>query len=401
MNFRNLPLLLLLCVVTILSCDKNEPDSVYVNGAPLVQDLTVTVLENISSSDLIGTVKATDPDGEKLMYSIKTDESGLFIINGNGEIRLKNGEILDYESASEHQIIVYVEDKIVGRTSNVTVKVENVIESIFEEPESLITTWRIDADGDSITIGTNANYEYDYTVDWGDGTVEELSIQNPTHQYEIAGTYNVAVQGQFPAIVMGDSDVKSREALISLNQWGNIEWRTMERAFMGCVNMTFNAQDKPDISMVISLSNMFANAESFNAEITNWDVGHIQNMANMFAGAIIFNRDLSGWDVSSVSDMSGMFEGATSFNQNLGTWDIGEVNVMTNMFDYCGISTENISDTLIGWYYYVNENNGPSSINLGANNIFACGIETYLAALSLEEDYNWTIDDAIITETCN
>ena len=41
-------------------------------------------------------------------------------------------------------------------------------------------------------------------------------------------------------------------------------------------------------------------------------------MSGMFADSNSFNQDLSGWDVGNVDDLSEMFLRAESFDQNLG-----------------------------------------------------------------------------------
>ena len=46
----------------------------------------------------------------------------------------------------------------------------------------------------------------------------------------------------------------------------------------------------------------------------------VTDMASMFRGADSFNGDISGWDVSNVIDMRWMFDNTNSFNQNLGNW---------------------------------------------------------------------------------
>jgi len=60
---------------------------------------------------------------------------------------------------------------------------------------------------------------------------------------------------------------------------------------------------------------MFHNAESFNCDLSSWDVSNVTNMGGVFYNASSFNCDLSSWDVSNVTDMKGMFVGASSFER--------------------------------------------------------------------------------------
>ena len=62
-----------------------------------------------------------------------------------------------------------------------------------------------------------------------------------------------------------------------------------------------------EVLRVTNMSEMFANASSFNQSLIGWNVSSVTDMRAMFAGAVAFNQSLDGWNVSGVSDMSGMF----------------------------------------------------------------------------------------------
>ena len=72
-----------------------------------------------------------------------------------------------------------------------------------------------------------------------------------------------------------------------------------------------------DVSNVTDMDGIFYLANSFNQNISNWDVSSVLNMGSMFKGASSFNQDISNWDTSSATKMLGLFEDATAFNQNL------------------------------------------------------------------------------------
>lgn len=341
---RTKALFLSLILLVLGSCDPNQPDSIYVNSAPVISDYSFTAKEDITNTQIIGKLSASDGDGQKLTYAIFEDQSGLFSITENGSLSLASGMSLDYETATKHNLTVRVFDGIVGSYSEVEIEVVNVIEGLVEDPTSFVTTWDIPADNTTITIGTNLNYEYDFTIDWGDGSIEQLSQQNPHHEYQLAGLYKVAIQGQFPAINMDNSDVTSRISLQSIDQWGINQWQTMERAFMGCLNMTCTAFDVPDLSLVASMANMLANAKKFDADLNDWSVDNVIDMSGLFANATSFNGDISAWNVANVKNMSYMFQNAESFNGDIDGWDIEGVTKMQYMFAGASSFNGNLSE---------------------------------------------------------
>ena len=85
-----------------------------------------------------------------------------------------------------------------------------------------------------------------------------------------------------------------------------------------------------DVSNVKYANRLFRNATDFNQDISAWDISNIQDFSAFFAGAAAFNQDISGWDVSNATDMRYMFQGATSFDQDLSGWDVSNVE----FYDY-------------------------------------------------------------------
>lgn len=100
-----------------------------------------------------------------------------------------------------------------------------------------------------------------------------------------------------------------------------------------------------DVSSVTDMSAMFAGCSSFNQDISGWDVSSVTNMNGMFGNATAFNQDLSSWDVSNVTDMSGMFSDAKNFNGDISTWDISSVITTYGMFT----NDTSFNQDLSGW----------------------------------------------------
>ena len=122
-----------------------------------------------------------------------------------------------------------------------------------------ITTWKTDNTGTSannqITIPTGTG-TFSYTVDWGDGTPDTtVYTGSTTHTYTVAGTYTVAITGDFPHIFFNDNGDKQK--ILSIEQWGTQQWTSMDESFYGCSNLVGNAPDVPDLSVVTNMSGMF------------------------------------------------------------------------------------------------------------------------------------------------
>ncbi|UII76615.1 BspA family leucine-rich repeat surface protein [Flagellimonas sp. HMM57] len=345
MKLKNICLFLCLCSIA-LSCGKDDspnviPDDNPPNGtpkeenkAPVIVEQSFTVAEDITDAQNIGTVTATDPDEDSLTFSIEMDDDGLFDITSDGVLSLTAGKSLDFETKTEHTLFVSAYDGAEETNAKVTVIVQNV-------NDTFVTTWKTTEDGESIEIGLLGNRTYNFTIDWGDNTVENITEnENIAHSYETAGDHVVVIQGDFPGIRM--VGFPSAPKLISLDQWGNSKWESLSYAFASCGNMVYKATDVPDLSLVSSLSGMFQDAKQFNGDIGDWDVSNIVTMDGMFVRASSFNQDIGGWNTENVTGMSFMFEGASSFDQNIGGWNTAKVTDMTYMFIGASSFNQNI-----------------------------------------------------------
>ncbi len=195
--------------------------------------------------------------------------------------------------------------------------------------KAFITTWKTEnsraLDSNQILIPTDSKYSYNYTIDWGDGTIDKNVKGDITHTYSKAGIHKVSITGEFPHLYFKNSSDNNKK-LLSVEQWGDIEWRDMSYMFASCVNLVINAKDTPNLSNVTNMEAMFFDAKSFNSNINDWDVSNITNMSAMFFRATSFNQPLDKWDTSNVTNMSKMFYGASSFsNKDLSSWNIKKV----------------------------------------------------------------------------
>ena len=241
-----------------------------------------------------------------------------------------------------------------------------------------VTTWKTDNPGfseDNQIALPLTSINYDFVVDWGDGTQSIIDSSNDPdriHTYASPGTYTVKIRGIFPTFNFESdiSDGTDRKKILSVEKWGDVVWGTFEEAFWDCTNLQINTTESPNLSNASSLRYMFWNATSvnqdfsqwdtsnitdmsgmfqkaaaFNGDITTWDTSKVVRFDRMFEEASSFNQDISGWNTGSAENMYGMFSAASSFNQPVGTWDTKNVETMGEMF----ASASSFNQDLGGW----------------------------------------------------
>ena len=229
-----------------------------------------------------------------------------------------------------------------------------------------VTTWTVDASDLEIFIPTRpGSGTYDYTVNWGDGTIETgITTEDFAHTYAAAGTYTVEITGDFPHFYSdaGNSgsaqvDIDNMAHLSSIEQWGGIEWSSLSVAFARAINMSYNATDAPNLANVTSLDGTFgqvgnmndANLSNWNVStitdmrgtfsntggnltgLDNWDVSNVTRMQGTFLNANV-GGDIGGWDTSSVTNFVQTFRNNSTFNHDISNWNLSSATTINGMF---------------------------------------------------------------------
>jgi surface protein len=197
-----------------------------------------------------------------------------------------------------------------------------------------VTVWETTSTDEKITIPTNTKeYTYNYTIDWGDGTIDNNVTGNKTHNYATDGNHTVKINGTFPHIYFyGGGD---RKKIKMITQWGDIAWKNFIYSFNGCQYIDIKATDTPDLSNVTSLKYMFAGAYKLegNEYFNEWDTSNVTDMEALFDYTYKFNAPVGDWDVSNVTNMRYMFVYAYAFkNHDLSMWKVKKVVNHHNFF---------------------------------------------------------------------
>ncbi len=112
----------------LVTGDTNAATDVFLsrlNRSPVVEGSTMTVPEDAPVGTVVGTVTASDPEGDPLSYAITGgDPDSLFTVAADGVVTTAGS--LDYETTSQHVLTVTVSDGSVSSPATVTVNVTDV-----------------------------------------------------------------------------------------------------------------------------------------------------------------------------------------------------------------------------------------------------------------------------------
>ncbi len=369
-------------------------------GADSVDDLKQNPWE--VSSWMKSTAAAYDPDSTEVTAASVDAYTDKFSITAGTGSTVAAGDTLNIAA-----------NAIVDKAGNNTITATSA-NYLVQTP--LLSTWKTSADNEKVTIRVNNDYKYNYTIDWGDGSVESSQTANATHVYATAGDHQIAITGNYPAISFsGASNTEPNTQLISIDSWGNTAWQSFNRAFTYAVNLVSMPTDIHNLSSVTDMSWMFSSASKFNTDlsawdtskVTNmlgmfyksskfnkdisaWDTGKVTNMSYMFNAAIVFDQDIGSWNISQVISMSHMFSSASKFNTDLSAWDISKVTNMSGIFNGSAMSITNMDKTLTGWAD-INTADGETSLQNGVS--IGGATITYSNATAMQyltDTYKWT-----------
>lgn len=218
-------------------------------------------------------------------------------------------------------------------------------------PTAFVSTWDTQntSPGSStntqITLPLRSSGNYNFTVEWGDGSTGVVTAHNDpdaTHTYFTAGDYTVTITGTIQGWAFQNGGDKLK--ITGISSWGPLRLGNDTGYFWGAENLEVTATDALDLTGTTDLTNAFALAGRFNnAAVTSWDVSNVTSMRGMFAGQVhgtsesttmTFNQPIGSWDTSSLTDPAWMFAGNAAFNQDLDGWNTAGVTTLEGMFSH-------------------------------------------------------------------
>lgn len=347
--FKNI--LLTVFLFSLLSCGKSSVDELVGNNTAPVVKPNVTLIENYeqivtleydeaftatscSLSNLVGLDETTSCSCAAGVCTVGLTPTG----TGRGSYTFT---VSDGSSSSKSELVVIQTKEIVP----------------------FVSTWRVGdgsfGDGSqTVTLPLRSGYNYDFIVDWGDGSTSEITSFNDTdidHTYG-PGTadYTITITGLVEAWYFNSTGDKGK--IKSIEELGTVGWKNFEAAFKGCNNL--GAVLGGDTSEVQNMSEMFRSAYSVVPDVSSWNTSKVTDMSSMFYDNLAGEPDTKNWDVSKVTTMENMFRNTWNADPNTSSWDVSSVTNMSGMFqdtknakpDTSNWDTSNVADMTYMFY---------------------------------------------------
>ena len=203
---------------------------------------------------------------------------------------------------------------------------------------------------------TDSSLDYNYDVDWGDGNVSTGVTGDVSHNYDSIDNYEVKITGQFPyfknSISGFDSEIiYTNSKLISILNWGNINWESFRDTFGGLNGLSINASDNPNLSEVNNLDNMFGGATFYkDYDFGKWNISNVQSAVNFanYLSVSSYDNLLKGWSNQDLKTNVAFSVGAYYCDENsrgiltdLFGWEITDWGLSSNCDS--NLSVDNLS----------------------------------------------------------
>ncbi len=396
-----------LLLIGVVSCSKDDEPASSTNSEPKVDQSTLVfdTNENISDTDVIGTLKATDADGDELKFSMVANSEDLFEVvktNEGGAISLAAGKSFDIQEESKsYKITIGVsDDNNPTVNAQVTINVGNVnnppvieaVEEPFEIDENvegveigeIVAT---DEDGD--TLAFDIEYaetdEELFTIDEATGALSlaegvALDFEDaPTHTITVSvsdGTDTVMEEvtinvindtslsddpNSFVTVWTTDGqgvEIQLNSEIVDENLEGLtfdyvIDWGDGSEVEELTTAKPIHVYEEPG-TYTVSIAGQFPafrveGYEDYFTSMEQW--GNIQwellIWAFQYCDGMVYNAQ-DDPDLSLVEDLNGMFGSAQpmaiTFSGSISGWKVGNVKAMAGMFLNNTTFNQDISD---------------------------------------------------------
>ena len=177
---------------------------------------------------------------------------------------------------------------------------------------------------------------YDFNVDWGDGSNEDVSgsaLTAKNHTYSSPGIYTITISGTFPRIYFNNGGDKLK--VLSTQNLGAVGWTSFVRAFYGCSNQTVVEGDV-DWGTVTDVSVAW-----HSNNLTSWTIDLPSSLTD--CQSAWYSNNLTSWTIDLPSSLANCQY--SWYSNNLTAWTGGGWAGVTNATNAVAGGTNNINTT--------------------------------------------------------
>ena len=162
-----------------------------INESPVINDQTFSLAENASNNASVGTVAASDPEGDTLSYSIaEGNDNNVFAIDSSsGQITVSG--TLDYEATSSYSLTVQVseDDAASSSTAEITINITDINEApvISDQAFSLAEDASNETPVGIVAASDPEGDTLSYSIESGN-TGDVFAIDSSSGQITVSGT---------------------------------------------------------------------------------------------------------------------------------------------------------------------------------------------------------------------
>lgn len=219
----------------------------------VVQDAKSFITVSNTFSISYNTVKTHIPITSNYEWSAVSDAQWLSVAKDqNGNLLLSS----ETNRSSSNPRVATV--KITsGPADNNIAEAEILVTQYGYNGRALVLETITSAQGTKITLPLSG--EIDCTIDWGDGNVEQVVSPYPQHEYAEPGFHTATITGRVTELNVEGMASFMKYYLTGVVQWGNTGLTSLYRAFYGCENLRFVADDtESSFREVITFEEVFS-----------------------------------------------------------------------------------------------------------------------------------------------
>jgi len=304
------------------------------------QQSSLNSFDDIAPTNLIvSRMKDSEIDFQWTINSLNKDGSRVYISTDGVTYTEKGTSVTNTYNATGLTAGALYYFKVVNYKGSRESASTNIYDTRFK---ITVDTTKSGSASNTFILQTNPTGTFNYYVDWGEeGSEDHVTVNtSQTHVYTSSGVYQIKIRGVFPNLMYSTGD---KAKITKIDNWGNIQWASMNAMFYGCLNMVANYIDLPNTIHVTDMKDTFRECALFDGKVDYFVHSGITIIGAMFSGCKIFNQSLLTWDTSGCTSIDTTFRDCWLFNQPVSHFVTAQMTSFRQAFEGCYVFNQNVN----------------------------------------------------------